>query len=392
MLRIFIILVATLSTLCSTAQTDSTLISHRPDGRNESTYAIVHQMLKNTHPQWAYREGMTKREFKHWQHGVRQAMADIMRWPTMDHRQPLPHCVQKEQYDGYTMESWECYPFEGAVVTFLVMRPDNPQPRPAVLCIPGSGQAANHLTRGMALDYVREGWIAVCVDNAAAGMQCDQENKFPDEWRYDYELSSRVLLELGWNWLGYTSYIDYHILQWMKTDPGIRHNRIVVSGFSLGTEPLMVLGVMDRDIYAFVYNDFLCQTQERAISMTALNDKGRRTFPNSIRHLIPNYWHQFNFPDVCCALAPRPIIFTEGGLDRDFNLVRSAYSTCGAPDAATCYHHTRFSDPASRDVNRITLPEGLNAQEYFEMVNVDTRGHYFKRDLILPWLRKLLND
>ena len=33
-------------------------------------------------------------------------------------------------------------------------------------------------------------------------------------------------------------------------------------------EPMMVLGVLDKDIYAFVYNDFLCQTQERAVVMT----------------------------------------------------------------------------------------------------------------------------
>lgn len=394
MQRTLTILTAALASLSATAQTDSTLVSHRPDGRHESTYAIVHQMVKDTHPRWAYHEGMSKRGFKRWQRGLRHAMADIMRWPANSPQQPAPQRVQVEQCDGYTMETWECYPLDGAVTTYLVMRPggSTSKPRPAVLCIPGSGQAMTHLTRGMALDYVREGWVAVCVDNAAAGRQGDQEYRFPDDWKYDYELSSRLLLELGWNWLGYTSYLDYHILQWMKTDPSIRRDRIVVSGFSLGTEPLMVLGVMDSDIYAFVYNDFLCQTQERAVSMTALNDRGRRTFPNSIRHLIPEYWRQFNFPDVCCALAPRPIIFTEGGLDRDFNQVRSAYAAYGAPDAVTCHHHARFADPAARDVDRTTLPEGLNAQEYFEMVNVDTRGHYFKRDLILPWLHKLLDD
>ena len=68
----------------------------------------------------------------------------------------------------------------------------------------------------------------------------------------------------------------------------------------------------------FVYNDFLCQTQERAVVMTKPDKENRRPFPNSIRHLIPGYWRYFNFPDVVASLAPRPIIFTEGGLDRDF--------------------------------------------------------------------------
>ena len=131
------------------------------------------------------------------------------------------------------------------------------------------------------------------------------------------------LLELGWSWLGYTSYLDMQVLNWMKDQSYIRKDRIVISGFSLGTEPMMVLGVLDKDIYAFVYNDFLCQTQERAVVMTKPDKENRRPFPNSIRHLIPGYWRYFNFPDVVASLAPRPIIFTEGGLDRDFRLVQS---------------------------------------------------------------------
>lgn len=107
------------------------------------------------------------------------------------------------------------------------------------------------------------------------------------------------------------------VLNWMKAQSYIRKDRIVISGFSLGTEPMMVLGVLDKDIYAFVYNDFLCQTQERAVVMTKPDKENRRPFPNSIRHLIPGYWRYFNFPDVVASLAPRPIIFTEGGLDRD---------------------------------------------------------------------------
>ena len=35
--------------------------SDRGDGRLLSTYAIVHEMLKDTHPQYAYRSGMSAR-------------------------------------------------------------------------------------------------------------------------------------------------------------------------------------------------------------------------------------------------------------------------------------------------------------------------------------------
>ena len=41
--------------------------SDRGDGRLLSTYAIVHEMLKDTHPQYAYRSGMSAQEFTQWQ-------------------------------------------------------------------------------------------------------------------------------------------------------------------------------------------------------------------------------------------------------------------------------------------------------------------------------------
>ena len=35
---------------------------------------------------------------------------------------------------------------------------------------------------------------------------------------------------------------------------------------------MMVLGVLDKDIYAFVYNDFLCQTQELSLIHISITD------------------------------------------------------------------------------------------------------------------------
>lgn len=55
--------------------------SDRGDGRLLSTYAIVHEMLKDTHPQYAYRSGMSAQDFTQWQDGVRAAMVEIMKFP-----------------------------------------------------------------------------------------------------------------------------------------------------------------------------------------------------------------------------------------------------------------------------------------------------------------------
>lgn len=379
--------------------------SDRPDGRFLSSYGIVHEMLKDTHPKFAYRAGMSGDEFEQWQDSVRSAMVTIMKFPEVKN-QPDPVCVKTEKRDGYTIEKWEFYPFSKSVSTFLVLKPDNLKDAvPGILCIPGSGRTKEGLAGEpgicpkltedttdpkvtMALNLVKVGYVAVAVDNAAAGEASDLEC-YDKGWNYDYDVVSRYLLELGWSWLGYTSYLDMQVLKWMKKQSFIKTDRIVVSGFSLGTEPMMVLGVLDKDIYAFVYNDFLCQTQERAVVMTAPNKENRRPFPNSIRHLIPDYWKYFNFPDVAASLAPRPIIFTEGGLDRDFRLIQAAYDDCGKPENVELHHYPKFADKTKRnDVEH--LSEGLTPQAYFELVNVDPSSHYFKNELIIPWLHKIL--
>lgn len=117
----------------------------------------------------------------------------------------------------------------------------------------------------------------------------------------------------------------------------------------------------------------------------------RRPFPNSIRHLIPRYWQYFNFPDVAASLAPRPIIFTEGGLDRDFQLVQSAYRVSGKPSHAACYHYPKFADPARRKEVK-ALSAGLDGPTFLQAANVDPAAHYFKHELVLPWLKQVLGQ
>ena len=185
------------------------------------------------------------------------------------------------------------------------------------------------------------------------------------------------------------AYQDWNVLNWMKTQNFVRKDRIIVSGFSLGTEALMVLGALDPFIYAFVYNDFLCRTLERILVMSKPDEKGLRHFPNSIEHLIPGFLTQFDFPDLVAALAPRPVICTEGGIDRDFDLISRAYKIAGKPDNFTYYHYKKYTDPKDRkQIDKV--PEGVDLATYFDYANVDPKNHYFKKEWVMPWLEKIL--
>lgn len=409
MIRPLLALLCALSPLCFAFRADDWAVprSDRPDARYVSSRGVLQGMLEDVQPSCAFSESMKPADFPAWQQKLRAAMRELMQFPASAGERPCPKLLKTVQRQGYRVEKWEAYPLPHAAVPFLVLIPDGAStPRPTVLCLPGSGQMKEMLAgessidlsaeplsapgdNAMALHYVREGWVAVVVDNAGTGETGDAELA-AGRRGFDDENLARFLLELGWSWLGYTSYTDQCILDWVKTRPYVRRDRIVLSGFSLGTEPLMVLGTLNPDIYAFVYNDFLCRTLERAQVMTYPGRNGARPAPNSIRHLIPGFWLRFDFPDIVAALAPRPVICTEGGLDRDFRMVKTAFALAGAPQNFRYYHQPLFAQAQRWEGDK--LPHGIHRDRFFKLANVDPRNHYFKRELIIPWLHELLDE
>lgn len=376
-----------------------------PALRAESTRNSVEALMRHNPPRLEFRADMPADSFAIWQQEMSEAMAAIMKHPESQYK--APEKLLERRRDGYTIEKWMSYPFEGAEVAYYVLVPDTlrggADKAPAVMCIPGFGQTKELLAgerkgnftlegepeaepgkSAMALHFVKQGLVAVAVDNPSCG-------ELSDNGYADYIASSRFLLELGWSYLGLASWQDRVILDWMKTRPEIRPDRIIVSGFSLGTEPLMVLGLVDPSIYAFVYNDFLCRTRERALTMNKPDKNGARPFPNNIEHLIPDFLTTFDFPDIVAALAPRPVICTEGGMDRDFTIIGKAFEKAGAPDAFTYHHYAKYADPASR-VALDEMPSGIDRDEFFRLANVDPPHHYFKTEWVMPWLDTILAE
>ncbi len=392
------ILVAAIGLTCLYAD------AQEPSGATSSR--SVATSLMRPVPKYEYNPAARPADMQAWREGVGQAMHSLMTHPAARVQAPA-RLVAKAKRDGYTLERWESYPLEGAVVPYLVLVPDSMaygSPSPAVLCIPGFGQTKELMAgepagnydlpkpavenpvpeRSQALQYVKKGLIAVAVDNPSSG-------ELSDNGVFDYVVTSRFLLEQGWNYLGLSAWQDEVILDEIMKRPDVRKDRVIVSGFSLGTEPLMALGVQRPDIFAFVYNDFLCRTRERALTMDKPDSNGLRPFPNNIEHLIPNFLTYFDFPDIVAALSPRPVICTEGGMDRDFAAVADAYEASGAPEAFSAHHYPKYADPANRVVLD-KMPQGVDRDEFFRLANVDPPSHGFKHGLILPWVDKLLRS
>jgi hypothetical protein len=377
----------------------------REDGRYVSSRGFVHALLKNMTPEYAFDENFTKEEMLVWQTKMQDSMKELMKHPALQNL-PVPQMVDEVQRDGYRVQKWEAYPLPECVVPYLVLIPDTiaaNEKVPAVLCLPGKGKSKEsaagepelHAAYGpsvteerfvMALPFVRKGMIAVVVDNPGTAETSDLERYARTGYQYDQ--IARVLLELDWSYLGFSSYCSMHVLNWMKQHRNIRQDRLIACGFSLGTGPMMALGLMDTSIYAFVYNDFLCNTLERWLVLTEPNQRGIRNTPNTIMHLIPGFLKKFDFPDIVAAFAPRPVIFTEGGLDRDFHKVKKAYEIMGASENMEYHHYPKFENAMRTDLK--SLPEGLNAETYLELSNVDPPAHDMKMHQILPWLDRIL--
>ncbi|MCI9608040.1 MAG: hypothetical protein HFJ94_07705 [Muribaculaceae bacterium] len=363
-----------------------------------STRQTVVNFMQAHSPDLQFDPSFTREQFKEWQGKVTEEMKKLMKHPQAEYAPPK--LVNKVRRDGYTVEKWHSYPLEGSVVPFLVLVPDGVSGEaktPAVLCIPGWGQSKELLAgerpgnyslegepgkgddpRSMALHFVRNGIIALAIDNPSCG-------ELSDNGVFDYLVTSRFLLENGWSYLGLSSWQDRVALNHLRNRPDVDTGKLIVSGFSLGTEPLMVLGALEKDIYAYVYNDIFCRTRERILCADKPDDKGVRNFPNTHEHLVPGFLNHFDFPDLVANLAPSYLICTEGGMDRDFGLVKRAFEINDAADRFTHLIYNAEQHPAEPVQ---TVPTGITLSEYYSYLF--TAPHYFKKDKVLPWLDNLL--
>lgn len=364
-----------------------------------STYSTVRNLMEHSIPKLSYNTSFTPEQIQGWQNDVTATMEQLMRHPSSEFSPPvLVKCVKRP---GYTVEKWNSYPIEGSVVPFLVLIPDGVDqnnPAPAVLCIPGWGQSKELLagerlgnyslegapdsivsTKNMARHMVENGFIALAIDNPSCGELSDNGN-------FDYLLTSRFLLENGWSYLGLSSWQDRVALHHLMNRNDVNNEKIVVSGFSLGTEPLMVLGALEPQIYAFVYNDILVRTRERILVTDKVDDKGLRRFPNTEEHLIPGFLNYFDFPDLVANLAPRHVICTEGGMERDFEYIADAYEKTGAPDNFQLIeHYHNYPDYVRQD----TIPNGIDLAQFYTYLGVSP-SHYYKVNEVIPWLKQIL--
>jgi hypothetical protein len=384
--------------------------SGRPDGRHVSTRGFLQHLLRNADPKLAFNPEFTPAELEKWRLQVRAKLRELMKFPEPT-TQPAPRKLWAKDRDGYVLEKWEIYPEPGSVVPYLVLIPRGAtagNPAPVIMCLPGSSGTKENLAgepplhsgvkpdgrshdgwrhterNQQALQFVKAGFIAVAVDHPGNGELSDLA-KHRGTTMDDRNTLARYLIDFGRDYISLSVFQKQQILQWLRSQPSVDADRIALSGHSLGTEALLAMAVLDPKIQAVVWNDFLCPNIERAKVATKPNSRGIRPTANWLGHCVPGLWEWFDYPDLVAAIAPRPLILTEGGPTHSLNLVRKAYELAGAPENVSIHYYPKFSDPADRRDGK-PIPEGVDGTQWLEHANVNAPRHYFKGYLAIPWL------
>ncbi|MFO8080598.1 MAG: alpha/beta hydrolase family protein [Armatimonadota bacterium] len=367
--------------------------SDRDDGRFESTAGFVHATMKDNPPVLRYDPAMPADEMPAWRDAVRERLRDVMCFPDVP-PQPEPRMVSSEPRDGYELQRWEAYPEPRSVVPYLVLVPDDIlRPAPAVLCFPGSSRTNRGLAgepepesddrhwerNRMALHYARRGMVAIAVENPCMGGRASEIGPSRSEVAIN-------LIWMGRSYEGLSVFEKRPILRWAREQPWIDETRIATSGHSLGAKPALLLAVLEPEkIAAVVWNDFTCDFRERAIAMNLAQV--------SLWQYVPDFISWFDYPDLMAAIAPRPLLITEGGRTVHIERVREAFRALGAEERFDVAYYPKYADPADRPHDGEPIPEGLSMDEYLaEWANVDVPEHSFKPDVAVPWLAEVLES
>jgi Abhydrolase family len=368
-------------------------VSGREDGRFVDTAGFMQGYMKGNPPKLAFDPTMPAEAFPVWRDRIREKMLELLVFPEVD-EQPPPKQVWAEPRDGYQLQKWEAYPEPYCVVPFLMLVPDGvsaQSPGPAVMCFPGSGRSKENLAgepeldgskpkageewkwrdNRMALHFVKQGIVAVAVDNPARCEAASPTRNFLDV--------TACAIWTGRNYLGISVFQKAHILEWLAEQPHVDRGRIATCGHSLGSDPADALGVLYPDLVAAViHNDFCCDWRERTIALNA--------YPGGLHHVVPGMYQWYDSPDLQASLAPRPLLFTEGGRGPQLSRIRAAYKLMGAEDNVRIYYYKKYATADLRPLDDDPIPEGLTMDEYFRYANVDAKYHCFRPKRAVPWL------
>lgn len=343
-----------------------------------------------------------EKNFEEWKKDVKSKLIELLKFPDNGNLSGDSDIVWVKERKGYRIEKHLIYPEPYCAVPFLVLIPNVSTEHfktPGVMCISGSSGTKELLANEPELDgkptpnkhpyhnrmawhYVQAGFVALSLENPGVG-----ELKMEDEdiWGSRSDFSARMMMK-GRNYIGISTFQKLCIIEWMKKQPYIDSDRIAVSAHSLGCEPAIALSLISDDIKAMVYNDFVGDRLERKNKLSTESVLG------GYWHEIPDMFEWFKYIDLMAANAPKPSLYTEGGITADLDIVKKSYEKAGCPDNLGIHYYRKFRNPRDRLHEYEEIPEDIDLSTYFEYANIDVANHFFKEYHAVPWLLEKFSE
>lgn len=375
----------------------------REDGRFENHVAFIRDYVRRMVPEYSFDKVTKAEDVPAWRAKVRAKLGELLQIP-----EPLPHPefkrISEERRIGYRLYRYEFYPEARLVIPILMLVPESAiaekRKVPAVVCMPGSGASllslagepeefGNHYParNRQAWHFAQIGMIGVAIENPATAESGVRE---VNHWVTQQQFARLMTLAGRSNW----GWMVEHVLEtvgFLKEHPNVDAKKIAVSGMSLGCIPVLYAAVMSDDIAAVVYNDFVSSWAAKTTSVTEGISGGSCGVGPEVDARRPHGFHRWfdDEPDLMAAIAPRPMIFTEGGSWKGvIEKVQRAYELTGKAENLMVSFQKKYADPASRkhwntDLHKV---EGITFEDYQKMSNMDMPDHSFHPEVILPWL------
>ena len=177
---------------------------------------------------------------------------------------------------------------------------------------------------------------------------------------------------------------EYTILQWLKRRPFVKGRDVACAGHSLGAGESVWLALLDPDVKAVACNGNVGDL--RTCVLTHRLDFLCRCIPGAIE------W--FDYLDLMTALAPCPLLASEGGRTEWLERVAKAYAIMGVPENFEYIHYPKYAKASARTHDRKPIPDYVPIEDhlrvYCKYINEDAPTHSFRYKTCVPWLRGVM--
>ena len=258
-----------------------------------------------------------------------------------------PRVLETKDLGTYTREKIVFTSREGMDVLAYLAKPKVVAgAMPVMICVPGHGRGVDDIVgideKGVqrsvasgyqadfALQFVEQGVAALAIEPLAFGYRRDPVNAAKGPNQNSCQPSAGAALLLGETMIGWRVYDVMRAIDYVETRKDLDARRVGCVGISGGGTCTLFATALDTRIQAAMVSGYLNTFRDCILSLAHCMD-----------NYVPGILNWAEMSDVAGLIAPRPLFFESGELDRIFPLAgfkegfeatRKVYESLGAAD------------------------------------------------------------